>query len=324
MLVGLVVLASSCGSRDMHRVLRNNLPQPPESPKVLAVYMPWFGDGGHMDVGYSSQDPAVLRRQISQARTLGISGFVVDWYGVHNTFLDKSFALLQQAAAEQHFQVALMYDQPEDSSSEETDNAMQDFAAAYDKYIGPQAPYRSAYLAYNGRPLILIFPKNNGADWDRIRQQVDSWEPPPLLIYKDEAPARYEADFDGYYPWIHPGGDEWAKDGSDWGKTYLQNFYKTAQREHPGKLLLGAAWPGFNDELAPWSLNRYMASHCGKTLESTLRLFRQYDSSSHPAPFLLIETWNDYEEGTAIEKSAFGPCTDDHNLHGGGLSRAAR
>ncbi len=43
-------------------------------PKVLAVYMPWFGDHVHMDVGYSSDDPRCLRQQIQQARHYGNFG----------------------------------------------------------------------------------------------------------------------------------------------------------------------------------------------------------------------------------------------------------
>ncbi len=30
--------------------------------------------------------------------------------------------------------------------------------------------------------------------------------------------------------------------------------------------------------------------------------FYRNDTPEHPIPFLLIETWNDYEEGTAIER----------------------
>ena len=32
-----------------------------------------------------------------------------------------------------------------------------------------------------------------------------------------------------------------------------------------------------------------------------MKLWRQY-SADRPMPFLLIATWNDYEEGTAIER----------------------
>ena len=38
-----------------------------------------------------------------------------------------------------------------------------------------------------------------------------------------------------------------------------------------------------------------------------LRLFRRYFNDAHPLPFLMIDTWNDYEEGTAIEKGT-GQC----------------
>jgi hypothetical protein len=45
-----------------------------------------------------------------------------------------------------------------------------------------------------------------------------------------------------------------------------------------------------------------MDTRCGKTFEDSLRFFRRYYNDSRPLPFLMIVTWNDYEEGTAIEK----------------------
>ena len=70
---------------------------------------------------------------------------------------------------------------------------------------------------------------------------------------------------------------------------------------------MGAAWPGFDDRKASWSENRFMDSRCGKTFEESLRLWRKFYSSSDPLPFLLVVTWNDYEEGTAIERGT-GTC----------------
>jgi hypothetical protein len=44
-----------------------------------------------------------------------------------------------------------------------------------------------------------------------------------------------------------------------------------------------------------------MSNRCGATLADTLDLACRY--ASHAAmPFLLIGTWNDYEEGSAIER----------------------
>src|SRR6476619_177326 len=73
---------------------------PEGSPRLLAIYQPWFGQKAHIDVGYSCHDPNVLRQQIARARDLNISGFVVNWYGPRKEFEDQSFALMQQAASE--------------------------------------------------------------------------------------------------------------------------------------------------------------------------------------------------------------------------------
>ncbi len=74
------------------------------------------------------------------------------------------------------------------------------------------------------------------------------------------------------------------------------------QSQYSDKIAVGAAWPGFDDSKASWSLNRHMAQRCGQTFIDTLRIPQEYYSADHPLPFLLIATWNDYEEGTAIER----------------------
>ena len=73
-------------------------------------------------------------------------------------------------------------------------------------------------------------------------------------------------------------------------------------KNHPDKIAVGAVWPGFDDSRASWSQNRHIANRCGKTFEEGLRLFRRYYGGDNVPPYLLIETWNDYEEGTAIER----------------------
>jgi len=76
--------------------------------------------------------------------------------------------------------------------------------------------------------------------------------------------------------------------------------------QYPNKVAVGAAWPGFNDSRASWSQNRHMSARCGRTFDDTLRLFRRYYNEQRPLAFLMIETWNDYEEGTAIEGGVGG------------------
>jgi hypothetical protein len=300
----------STGKARAQSPLQNGNP----GPVMLAVYEAWFGQGDHMDVGYSSHDLEVINRQIEQAQEMGIYGFVVDWYGSKKPFIDKSFSLVQQAARGKDFKVALMYDEWVRDPNRMTEDAIAALDMAYAKYIGPEAPNRDAYLRLYGHPVIFIWPKSNKTDWARVRKHIDAWPDAPILIYKDER-SKYADLFDGYYAWIHPGKQGWAKDGSNWGEQYLEDYYARMSRTRSDKIIVGAAWPGFDDSRAAWSENRFMDRKCGKTLEQTLNYFRRYyDETRNPLPLMLIATWNDHEEGTAIERGIanFPPSTRAH------------
>src|SRR5919204_8055 len=132
-------LAGCAQKKDIHQTLRSNFAAPPSpSPQIIAAYQPWFGKSGHINVGYSSQDRVVLERQIEEAKGLGISAFVVNWYGPEKQFEDRSYSLLQKVAAERHFSTALMYDEPDDIVRSTADT-IRDLQYAYQHYVGPQA-----------------------------------------------------------------------------------------------------------------------------------------------------------------------------------------
>jgi hypothetical protein len=298
-------VACSGGSRaDLHKTLQAQWTQaaPDQQPMLLAAYQPWFGRPNHINVGYSSLDRVVLEKQVDEAKQLGIRGFVVNWYGARDQFEDKSYALLQQIAADKDFKTAIMYDEDDRNPGGPTDAVLVDLQYAYDRYISPHATVpRNSYLRFNGRPVIFIFPKARGTDWNKVRRMTQSWEDPPLLIYED-INEKFAKAFDGFFAWVHPGKQGWTHDGSNWGQAYLENFYTTMNNKYPDKIAIGAAWPGFNDSKASWSRNRKMDARCGRTFEDSLRVFRRYYNQEHPLPFLMIVTWNDYEEGTAIER----------------------
>ncbi len=312
--VVLLGLCLGCGHADYNHSLREQSGvaargfSPSHQPVMLAAYQPWFGRKGHIDVGYSSQDRIVLERQVSDAKQLGISGFVVNWYGREHSFEDSSYAMLQQIADEDRdgFRVALMYDEDDSDPAHATEAVLADLNYAYRRYISltSQVP-SSAYLRYDGRPVVFIFPKGGNTDWNQVRKAVNSWDEPPMLIYKDPS-ERWAGAFDGFYAWVQPGKDGWKSDGSNWGQEYLDYFYTTMTRSYPQKLAVGGAWPGFNDTRASWSRNRHMNPRCGRTLEDSLQMFRRYYDGSRPLPFLMIETWNDYEEGTNVEGAGKG------------------
>jgi hypothetical protein len=209
--------------------------------------------------------------------------------------------LIQTIAAEKNFHISMMYDETDGDNPEATDDTLAAFGKFGKTYLSANAPGRQAYLTYNGRPVIFIFPKSGHTDWTRVRELTDKWNPLPLLIYEDR-PTSFTSVFDGFYAWINPGKKGWAADGSNWGEEYLSDFYRKMQSKYPEKIGVGAAWAGFDDSKAYWSLDRHMSQRCGETFADTMKLWRQYYPNDRPLPFLLIETWNDYEEGTAIER----------------------
>ena len=293
-----------CTHTGMRQAFHESIPSATGAPtRVLAVYEPWFGHPRHINVGYSSQDPVTLKKQIEEAKKRGITGFVVDWYGDREPFIDKSYAVLQSLAGEQNFTVAMMYDETDKEAEQATDDALVSFDSFREKYLAPEARGSQAYLTYKGRPVIFIFPKGGHTDWNRVREETNKWSSPPLLIYEFRQ-TPYAAALDGFYAWVNPGKKGWAADGSNWGEDYLRDFYQTMRTKYPDKIAVGAAWAGFDDRKASWTLNRYMSQRCGETLSATMKLPSESYPADNPLPFLLIATWNDYEEGTAIERGS--------------------
>src|SRR5258708_12482108 len=97
---------------------------PQGSPTLLAIYQPWFGNGEHINVGYSCHDPIVLRQQIARARELNIGGFVVNCYGERKQFEDQTLTMLQQTAIESDFKLAVQYHEPVDQPVATTDTVI--------------------------------------------------------------------------------------------------------------------------------------------------------------------------------------------------------
>jgi len=243
------------------------------APETIALYEAWFGHPRHISAGYSSHDPAVIDRQIRQAKAMGISAFVVDWYGDREPFIDASYALMQSRAAGNSFQVAMMYDETEEEDGA-TDEAIADFTMFHETYLSSKAPGHEAYLTYEGRPVIFIFPTGKHTDWSRVRTLVNRWSIPPLLIYEN-LPGQYADAFDGFYAWVQPGDKGWAADGSNWGEQYLSNFYETMHSKFSDKIIVGGEWSGFDDSKASWGLNRHISARCGQTFADTSNLWRK-------------------------------------------------
>ena len=81
---------------------------------------------------------------------MGISAFVVDWYGDREPFIDRSYALMQTIAAKHNFHVAMMYDETNQEDGA-TDEAIADFTMFHDTYLSAEGA-RASGLSHLRRP----------------------------------------------------------------------------------------------------------------------------------------------------------------------------
>jgi hypothetical protein len=283
------------------------------APVVLAEYHVWHGlPSHHTPPPYTSTEPSVISNHIRLAQAQGIGGFVVDWYGppkkpcgelggfandCDREFMDQATAELMQQAGPQGFRVALMYDEGAVSGSGITNTISYTNLVLNDLLYARRYLTMTAYLTMNTgittAPAIFIFPYDAidpYVDWVYIRNHLGI---PIILLDKDPDPD-HAINFDGFYAWVWT--PEWKAEGTKWGEDYLIWFYETMKNLYSNKITIGGVWPGFDDSSASWGSNRYMWRRCGQTWLDTWGLANDYNP-----PFVMIGTWNDFEEGTDIE-----------------------
>jgi len=278
--------ASNVSKVDIHSLL-----YPGANTKVIAHFMPWFGQKIHMNVGYNSQDPAQIHRQITDMISRGVNGIIIDWYGSKD-YSDVT-AKRVMAEIEQHpgFTFAIMVDKGALTLSACDGCTPQQTLIQQVQYVEQTYIPSPAYMQIGGRPMITNFDidLHFDIDWDAVQAQTST---NPAFIFQ-HAKGFTHAVTSGSYSWV-------TTTTNDFGMSYLDKFYK-AGLAAPQEETFGAAYKGFNDTLASWGLDRIMTQQCGQTWLETFTKLNSYYSDGTPLPELQLVTWNDYEEGTEIE-----------------------
>jgi hypothetical protein len=268
---------------------------PGSTTRIYVRYMPWFGDPRHMDVGYRSNDPNQVGRQVEDMASRGIQGAIVDWYGPEqDTKNDSTINLMKQAERHPGFEFAISEDAGALSDCAKHDCDVSGKLINDLSYVTRVFASSPAYMRVRGRPAIFFFGlEKYQIDWKRVRRALPL---NPLLVFRNSG-AFNNPDGDGAYSWVAP---ETVTPSDPLGLEYLDRFYQRA-REHPEKFAMGSAYKGFNDSLAGWGKGRAIEQQCGQTWLATFAEAGKYFSSARQLSALILVTWNDYEEGTEIE-----------------------
>jgi Bacterial Ig domain len=281
--------AGNVSKVDVHSLLYSGQKVP-----IYAHFMPWFGGGNHMNVGYSSVDAAQVKRQVTDMMSRGINGAILDWYGPnHATENNTALALKAEAQTRSGFVFAIMEDAGALSACAKsgcnvTNQLISDLKYAYNTY--ETSP---AYMRVNGQPVVFFFGVEQYAiNWNTVKANVPG---NPRFVFQN-AGGFSHSQSQGAYSWVMIN----TSNANDWQQNYLSNFYLTSFSFDPSSTF-AATYKGFNDKYAAWTQHRVVNQNCGETWVNTWKEINQHFNIAKPLDALQLVTWNDYEEGTEIE-----------------------
>ena len=266
--------------------------------KLYAHDMPWWGESSHANIGYNSNDPVEVASQVTDMISRGLDGAVVDWYGP-GSFEDGASQVFA-AEVGRHPNFGLIIEIEHGAVLWHSCYPTCDSTTAFIQLANSVASlfYSSpAYVKLNGQPVLMEFGMELvSVDWTRVAAAL-----PGIIILHRNTGGFTQAGSGGGFAWNSPDTLATEPAGYD-GTSYLIDFYKKAAK-YPSLQTYGSVYKGFNDTLASWAPpgGRHIEQNCGQTWLRTFNEINAFYSPSNPLDALQLVTWNDYEEGTALE-----------------------
>jgi len=292
---------------------------------VIVASQNWWGSSGHIDNGESSSNAMQEANQVADQISRGFAGQVVAWDGPGRTEDAAVTHIMASAeASASGYKFAVRF---EDNYLTSTafcpsgpDVACLNTGLAY---IASHYASSSAYMKdpASGKPILFFFLSEN---YDLV---TAAGVEPSGMVFVMLKPRGIPTSSNviGEFDWVGPTDDgthstttSGAGAGSsftwdpDFGFSEAQSFF-TAASANQGAFLVSAAYKGFDDSLATWSKKRLIDQQCGMTWlqtfdhtgsfggSSTFGGTANYLSSGKKVDMVMVDTWDDYEEGTEIE-----------------------
>jgi hypothetical protein len=291
-----------------------------ETSKVLMHYMGWYGSGAsgeHWRYGYSnepiigfynSHSRATLMYHILLSWSCGIDGLVINVKDKYDSItLTKLIPTLKSLrdidSTTFNYEFAVSFDDQRYSSITTLENDLQNCKDSI--LTSPN------YLRSDDTTFIFVFDYDGSyLSAQDYRTAFDKVFPEKnVKLCWNESQDTVMGLVDICYPWVQPYKQKWDSiQGKEWGKRYIEDYFwriNNKPQQHNSKLMFACSgvWPGFNDTSnTEWGKKRWMDRNID-IYDSTWLLTQNYNYQL-PLKWVLIETWNDWNEGTGIE-----PCT---------------
>jgi len=261
---------------------------------LFAYYYIWFSHNSWARaktdlplVGtYSSSDPGVMRHQIVQAKSAGITGFIVSWKDT--PLNDQRLELLMRVAAQEHFKLAMIYEGLDFSRKPlPVSQVAADFVTFRDRFAGNPVFYR-----VDGKPL-TIWSGTWAFSYAQVAQVTSAVRPQLLVLSTEKDMTGFEriagvTDGDAYY---------WSSVNPATNTGYEAKLDRMSQAiRRAGKYWIAPFAPGFDARLVGGQ--RAVPRDNGQTLRT------EYAVAVRSSPDMLgLISWNEFSENSYVEPS---------------------
>ena len=300
------------------------------SGQVLCHYMPWFGHSNHKSVGYNENSAATVSAQASFMIKQGCDVVLIDYYGsqgvTHAFNLATTNAMFADVSSRSGYPLKFAVAEDKGAlksacpvsgqTAASTVTCLQNALINEMDYIHTHYANSPVYWRDAGQPVIgyfggpTDFPVLTVTDWysvwTAVKAHTDNYSTPFKFVFQYGGKFTTNSWDNGRYAWAQPPAYSattqfWWGSRSNPTPIYLDAFYSNALI-HASQLAIGALYKAFDDSNASWSGNRVVAQQCGQVLMNTAaEINKYYGGSGQQLPYVQLVTWNDYEEGTALE-----------------------
>jgi hypothetical protein len=282
--------------------------------KRTHLYHPLYGE-------YDSRDPVIIKRQLHDAITYGIDGFIINLNGKNSAENVIGLSLLEEIKQynENHPEKPFLYIISFDSKAQHATEGKipvsieEDFEYLRDTWL------TDAWVRNGDKPIMLIFAYND--NYEKYKTAAEKVFNTGADIVWPRLNNQYQIK--SCFCWVNPDkvyetGAWFDNEGS--GAEFCSSFYQECGKNPEIEYIIGGVWPGFNDSLVRWAWDDGMCkdnmrpriicrnTQLGNTLELTWQEAVKYISQQQsnpeqlpPMPIIQLVTWNDWAESTSIE-----------------------
>ncbi len=271
------------------------LDQQTKSPvPVLAFYYIWFNHSSwdrakknYPLIGtYSSSEPSVMRRQIQQAKSAGIDGFIVSWKDT--TLNNQRLQILMAVAAQMHFKLAMIYQGLNFSRRPlPVSQVARDFIKFRNRFAS-----NPVFFRLGGKPL-TIWSGTWAFSHAQIAQVTGAVRQDMTVLSTEKNLAGFlrvadVTDGDAYY---------WSSVNPDTNTFYGAKLNQMSRAIHRnGKYWIAPFAPGFDARMVGG--HEFVPRKNGQTLRT------EYATALRSSPDALgLISWNEFSENSFVEPS---------------------